>query len=96
MSTATNYKNNITRVRQMLTDSDGMTLREIMEETGMTYSSAYKALWRLDGVHVDRWTIDDRPSVCKWERVFRLETPRPPDAPMPEVSVREYMASYRG
>ena len=97
MSTSNNYKNNISRVRELLTSSpDGLTLREIIEETGLTYSCAYKAVERIRGAHVDRWTPDTRPWVCKWQRVFRIEVPPPEDAPMPDVPVKQYLASFRG
>ena len=95
MSTSQNYKNNINRVRELLqTNSDGMTLVELIETTGLTYSCAYKAVERIRGAYVDRWTADTR--TFKWAPVYCIEVPPPTDAPKPEIKVSDYLRAQEG
>lgn len=93
MSTAANYRSNITKAREMLEDNeDGLTLRELIKATGMPYVSAYKAVVRLPRVYVDRWIPDLE--VWKWMPVYCVADDEPPeDTPKPEFTVKKYLRS---
>lgn len=90
MSTNANFKSNINRVRELLrTHSDGLTMVEVIQITGLTYSCAYKAVERLRWTYVDRWTPDLR--TCKWAPVFCMAGRPEADAPKPDIKVRDYL-----
>lgn len=69
---------------------DGLTLKQLVEQTGLPYVSAYKALARLSCVYVDRWVPDT--TLWKWMPVHCMADGDPPDdTPKPSMSVKKYL-----
>lgn len=82
---------NVTKVRETFEDhQDGLTLRQLIEATGLPYVSAYKAVVSLPCVYVDRWTPDC--TLFKWMAVYcAADGERPEDTPKPVIKVKAYM-----
>ena len=67
-------------VREVLLNSDGMTLTELAAETGRRRESLRNTLYAMEDAYIDRWL---KPGRYRWAAVWRCAE-IPSDCPKPE------------
>jgi hypothetical protein len=77
-------------IYDLLTEhEDGLTTAEIVEITGIKYTSVFNAVNRNNFFYIDRWTINRK--SWHWVAVWRLASDGDINAPQPEIRPVQYL-----